>query len=77
VDFVDIKSKRYIRLGAEKTMKKLRFFYLFLVIFTVFFYWHHVKEFGFDSVISTMSLASCLSLLMFVAAFNKVKKKGM
>ncbi|HJV47501.1 MAG TPA: hypothetical protein VJ824_17420 [Bacillota bacterium] len=55
-------------------MKK-RYLNLSLIIFTVIFYGYHVEEFGVKSIISTMSLVSCLSILVFLAAFFRVGKQ--
>ncbi len=54
---------------------KKRYFFLFFILFTIVFYGYHVFEFGANSMISIMSLASCLSLLAFIRVYRKVGKQ--
>ena len=53
----------------DKIRKRL---FLLFLLFTVGFYGYHVRQFGVGSWISTMSLASCMSLLGFIHLFFKV-----
>ncbi|RXT04485.1 hypothetical protein EIZ39_19890 [Ammoniphilus sp. CFH 90114] len=54
-------------------MKRRRgFFFIFLILFSTLFYGYHVREFGSDSLISVMALASCISFTLFIILFNLV-----
>lgn len=54
---------------------KKGYFFLFFILFTVVFYGYHVFEFGASSMISIMSLASCLSLVAFISVFRRVGRE--
>lgn len=42
------------------------------LIFTLLFYGYHAREFGASSMMSIMSLFSCISLIIFFHMFKRV-----
>lgn len=51
--------------------------YLFLavILFVIGFYVYHVREFGSDSLVSILALASCISFIMFLILFMRVGRR--
>ncbi|WP_167577943.1 hypothetical protein [Ammoniphilus sp. YIM 78166] len=49
--------------------------FLATIFFVIGFYVYHVREFGSDSLVTLLALASCISFVIFLVLFMRVGRQ--